>query len=324
MNKYGVEFYEIINKYHETKLLCKEKVQTDFFVYRDEFPKELLIKTLELSKEKAKYVSKNDQDGNLRSDEQVLVNVFKGIMAETIVHIFLLKECGMSQERIRRYDLERGDFKYDPNKEYDVALFTKGVFTKELGVKASKVKRSSLEDFILKQHCIIGKYKYKGRTEDHNSAFYFGVITVYKNQYNENTFISDYLKGDIHTYLVSGATFSEMTGKFCSNYINMNQKNTVYNLGLRTLYAGDVNDCKQKFLSFVNESYRVDYEFSRSRQNQVKAYAMMKDHIGLYHTQRQCPYINNREDIIEFESIYEAKSKGHINCCKYCREHENH
>lgn len=318
MNEYGVRFYEIMHKYHEAELLCQEKIQTDFFVYRDDFPRELLIETLEMSKEKAKHVSRTDQNGMIRNSEKILVNVFKGIMAETIVHIFLLKKCGMSLEQIKRYDLERSDFKYRPDKEYDVALFKNGVFSKELGVKASKMNQGNLKDFVLNQHCIIGKYKYTGRTEDHNLAFYFGVITVYKDVYDEDTFINDYLRGDIHTYLVSGAPFSEMTGEFCSKNINMNQENTVYKLGLRSLYAGDVNDCKQKFLAFADGNPCVNYKFSRSPLHQTKAYAMLNDHIGLYHTQRQCPYIKNKENIIEFDSIYEAKSKGHVNCCKYC------
>lgn len=116
---------------------------------------------MNLAKEKSKYVNVRNQMGANRSSQEVLVNVFKGIMAETVSQIYLTEICGYDHSTVKRYDLERSSFRYDPIKEYDVALFKNNLFWAEIGVKSSKICRNDLNNFLKKQHCIIGKYKYE-------------------------------------------------------------------------------------------------------------------------------------------------------------------
>lgn len=323
MNEFGEKFYELMEKYRNQQLLQKENVLPSFVCYKDNFPADLLKQIESLSKEKSKYVSKKNQNGDIRDANAVVANVFKGVIAETVAHIFLMEVCGFSSDEVKRFDLERGDFVYNPHKEYDVALFSNGKFDREIGVKSSKIGDKEFKKFLQEQHCIIGKYRYNGRADDHDSSFYLGIVIVFEDLYDENQFINNYLNGKVHTYIVSGATFSEMTGEYCTNNIHMKQKNTVYNLGLRSYYAGDAEDCKTKLLKVTNGKKIIDYEYSRDAEKRIKAYVILSNRLGLFHTNRNCKYIKNRDDVIGYSSITEVCNSGCNRLCSYCRELEN-
>ena len=319
MNDYGERFFKLLDKYKAQNIdLLKEEKISDFICYRDDFPSELLIECSNMAGDKAKKVSKKNQKGEIRTDEAVKTNVFKGIIAETVTHLFLLQVCDFSKEEVHRYDLERVSFDYDPKQEYDVALFKDGTFACEIGVKASKIERSELDSFLNKQHCIIAKYRYAGRLEDHNSAFYMGIIIVYNYKYDEESFIEQYSKGMINTYIVSGATLSEMNGELNTNNIKMNQGKTRYNLGLQSLYAGDARDARKKIIDYYNGRNTIDYEYSKDSIKRLNAYALLFDKYGIYHANRNCKYIKDRKDLKGYFSVDEAVKEGHFKPCQYC------
>ena len=320
VNEFGKRFYKILDKYNGKSLLKREIYLEDFVCYCDDFPNELLVENIKLAKEKAKYVSVRNQRGINRSPQEVFVNVFKGIMAETVGQIYLTEICGFDHNSVRRYDLERDSFRYNPEKEYDVGLFRDNLFWSEVGVKASKIQRNRLDNFLKEQHCIIGKYRYDGRAEDHNSAYYLGIIIVYDDSYDVNTFVEEYMKDKIKTYIVSGASFSEMTGVYSSSNIKMNQKGTSYNLGLRSYIAGDADNSKVKLDKIYNDRFVIDYEFSREPGKMVPAYVTVANYLNYFHLTKECPYIIKRDDVIEWKSIHEAKIHGGSTICPECRK----
>lgn len=320
MNGFGKNFYDILKKYRGRTFLKKEIFLDDFICYCDDFPGELLRENIKLAGEKARYVSRRNQRGITRSPEDVKVNVFKGIMAETVGQLYLTEVCGFREESVKRYDFERTSFGYDPKREYDVGIFKDNLLWAEAGVKASKIDRNGFESFLKNQHCIIGKYKYQGRAEDHNSSYYLGIIIVYDVDYNMNTFLDDYLEGKVRTYIVSGASFSEMTGRFSTSNIRMNQEGTTYNLGLRSYIAGDADNSKEKLRKIYNNEPVIDYIYSRDPDKKSAVYVTSANYYRFFHLTAKCPFISGRNDVIRCDSVSEAAERDGIILCPECRK----
>lgn len=319
MNKFGESFYRILGKYKNKTLLKKEVHLNDFICYCDDFPEELLIETIKLSEEKAKYVSNKNQRGEPRSPRQVIINVFKGVIAETVGQLYLMEVCGFDEGAIKRYDLERVSFAYDPKKEYDVGIFKDNSIWSEVGIKASKIDRDGFESFLKSQHCIIGKYHHQGRKEDHNCSYYLGALIVHDIPYNEESFFDDYLDGKIRTYIVSGASFSEMTGHF-SEPIKMNQIGTTYDIGLRSYIAGDADNSKIKLCKIYNNEFVIDYEFSRDLDKRVAAYITAANSYKFFHLTAECRFISQRNDVIKCDTISKARECGANIICPECKK----
>ena len=98
----------------------------------------------------------------------------------------------------------------------------------------------------------------------------------------------------------------------------MNQGLTRYNLGLQSVFAGDAKDTRKKIIDCYNGINTIDYEYSKDSIKRLKAYALLLDRYGIYHTKRECDYIKDRNDLKGYFSIDEAIKEGHIRPCQYC------
>ena len=328
MNDYGKEYYDLLEKYGAT-VLQREELFEGYNCFCDAFPLDLINNAEKIAKEKAPHMNKKNQNGKERTIEQIEGNVFKGIVSEMIAQCYLKYICGLDDSMVRRYDLERPNFKYNHDKEYDLAVFDEsGKFVFEIGVKSSKIKKDKFIEFCKEQHCIIGNYFYKGRSGDKKSAFYMGIVISYDvDNYRDEDIISLFKEKKAHVHLISGATIEEMEGEKRNSNIAMSQDNTTYDMGLRSVYAGDALDCAEKIRELINrwqcgiDAPRTDI-YRYSRENRLRAYVVGFDKYGIYHTLRNCEKIStvSNDNIVEYADVREAVINGHRNWCKYCKQ----
>lgn len=264
MNKYGVEFKNLVesndfsNLFSEEKYIINNKI---FTVLKFNVDKKLVNHCLDIAKEKSNYTMALNQNLEERTDEQKFINAFRGILAETLVHLFLLKKCDLDFSRVKRFDLERASFEYSPE-EYDINII-KG--EEELRLEC---RSSSSWCANIKKACetkpIIGQYINSTKSSESISDLYSCVLFQYDTDYFRknkiykdkdktklNT-IQDILDGNLLVYLPSGTNVEQMTG-VDSRRDNYGQKNTEYNL-VDISKAGDIKSYIKKVKEKTEEA----------------------------------------------------------------------
>ncbi len=182
MNTFGNEFLELV-KNSKTKPVVFPLEQAVSFVKDQQkysikvvaltynnFTTDLLNHCWKIAVEKAKKTMDQNQAGQKRSRNIKIINQFRGVLAETIVHLFLYDECGLSLKNIFRYDLERETFDYNPG-EYDIklALDTPDKKILELEIRSSHNPFSNISRYLSKR----------------------GVLCTYTNNYKQQENVKD-------------------------------------------------------------------------------------------------------------------------------------
>lgn len=235
MNFFGEEFYR----------LYKENQQHEFFVdYAIDLGDEtfavvefqpvnsILNNCYKIAIEKARHTMDEGQNLQIRSRQKKVINQFKGIMAETAIHIYLHRRCDFPLEVIHRWDLERKDFTNASN-EYDLKITNNGI-DYLIESRSSSSYQTGLDRFM-QYYDIIGKYSNRRKNNEKISDMYIRPVfqyigrTMTQNEYRyaiKNTF-ADIRNNELKLFLVAVAGKDEMYGT--NGYTkNMGQGQTVY------------------------------------------------------------------------------------------------
>lgn len=324
MNKYGVKFYDIYEKITDN-LFVIEKIKVngkDFNVLRFDITPELLENCIEISEEKAHYTMDKDQNGKDRPHNVKVAKQLCGVIAETMTHIFLIEVCGIPIYEIKRWDLERPNFKYS-KLEYDVMFSNNG--------KDTRIEvRNSYSYISIENYCttgpILGSYTNFAKVgEDVNDLYirplsqcfvYAGNTTEEKELFKQNI-IEHIKKKDVVPYLVSGTTVAEMYGKN-GHKTNMGQNNTEYQAYPIKL-AGDIlefaNTVKTSYLSSAIKKFIDNHGSLVSKVDIKKDIEILKNvNDELKYRCKGC-YCKIPENVYHY-----AMCKFHTPYCRDCQE----
>ncbi|MCI9081618.1 MAG: hypothetical protein HFI70_04740 [Lachnospiraceae bacterium] len=235
MNEFGKEFYKLYQETddHDYFLHYFFLINGREFHIVEFVPVNSILNNChKIAVEKARYTRDEGQDAKTREPARKVINQFKGIMAETAIHIFLNRECGFSLDCISRWDLVRPDFKSAEN-EYDIKVNEGG---REFCIesRSSSSYRTSLEEFM-QEYDIIGKYTNAVKRQEKKSDLYIRPVFQYENpnmtkkEYQKavgDTY-QDISENSLKLFLVAAAGKEEMYGSK-GYYKNMGQGSTRY------------------------------------------------------------------------------------------------
>ena len=234
-NTYKERYYEIIKELREKKYDFFERFEETIVLPYDKTlgikPQEkrvvvklringmLLCNAYELAKIKAKYTNDKNQSGKERPMDIKIMNQLKGILAEIGVQLILEEVLGLDD--VKRWDLERESFEYS-TAEYDLkfSIGNKEYFCES---RSSTSYKTTLSEFLSTCH-VIGPYTSEVKKKEEANDYYFRPVFQYKNLYSKeqeylpydairNTF-KDIVNGNLSLYFISGATKSDMFGKY--------------------------------------------------------------------------------------------------------------
>ena len=269
MNEYGFNFNTVYFKATENMLVRETKQFNGkpFNVYRFCPTDAILNCCRDIANAKLPYVMGFSQNLQVRSTEQKLVQIFTGVLAETMVHVFLIEVCGIPPKNICRYDLERKDFLYHASEEYDLKI----VFgTNQSFIEARNSRRHvQADDFSAGSDYdtavyIIGQYLNQQKQQESINTLYVRPIlqetTRSVSPYNGLTMDSlcqEILNGVSIPYIISGTDASHMFGKE-SELKQLGQNNTMYRV-FSIEKAGDANVfasmVKSEYIKLCSESF---------------------------------------------------------------------
>lgn len=241
MNQFGREFTELFKKYKNYQYF--REVKLDFgIVLEFHAPADIYNNCYKIAREKAKFTMSYSQRLILRAPKEKVIKQFKGVLAETAIHLYLIQVCNIPFNAVHRWDLERDTFEYSPN-EYDLKITTgeKAIFIES---RSSDSYKTSLESFV-KYYDIIGKYSNKRKRGEKEADIYMRPVYQFepciKAEERTEKLYETYKmiqSKSLKLYLVSGAVREEMYGP--NSYAkNMLQGDTIYQC-LKIIDAGDM------------------------------------------------------------------------------------
>lgn len=241
MNNFGNEFIELYKKYRDYQYFVEVKL--DFgMVLEFNAPADIYNNCYKIAREKAKYTMDYSQSLEKRTLEEKIIKLFKGILAEASIQLYLVQKCNIPFDKVHRWDLERNSFKYTSD-EYDVKIVTeKGdIFIES---RSSDSYKTTLNMFV-NGYDIIGRYSNQRKTYEKMADLYLRPVYQFmpciKEEEREDKLFQTYKMIQaklLRLYLVSGATKEEMYGK--KSYMkSMQQGETSYQC-LKIIDAGDM------------------------------------------------------------------------------------
>lgn len=235
MNNFGDEFYQLYEENREHDFFMDYVIDMgdkNFSVVEFMPVNSILNNCYKIAVEKSKYTMDEGQNLEIRERRKKIINQFKGIMAETAIHIFLNQKCGFSLDSVHRWDLERSSFT-DTRNEYDIKITQSGVDF-YIESRSSSSYKTDLRRFMM-YYDIIGKYSNQKKNNERISDMYVRPVFQYINcimtqrEYEKaiyNTF-SDISNNKLKLYLVATVGKKEMYGE--SGYSkSMGQRGTQY------------------------------------------------------------------------------------------------
>jgi hypothetical protein len=239
MNRFGKEFFNLVRNSTQSLINFSPEKEISLNGNRfisvieltySNFSKKLLENCLKIAKEKAQKTMSKNQAGEDRPFEIKVINQFRGVLAETIVHLYLHYECGIPLQNIKRYDLERRTFDYSPE-EYDLKIIKNG---KEytLEVRSSHDYYGDLKKYLEKRGIIcayINKYKLQENIKDISCAVIF-QLKGYSGPLDNNTrskFFEDFERERYKIYFITHCATKDVC-KEKSYKTNLGQKSTEY------------------------------------------------------------------------------------------------
>ena len=227
LNKYGLDYSLIKEKeVLRGRKVYKKDEKTICFL---DLNSSLLENCLDIATAKAKKTMNENQAGDVREMNVKIAKQLQGVVAETLVHLYLERLEGV--EEVKRFDIERENFLYS-SKEFDVDFIKNN--------KRYKCEiRSTIDHHNLglfnwyKRQSIIGPYTNKMKTREELSDFYFSVVFLFSDKkkvkkYNVDTFEDDLRNKDIIPVLLSVASKKDMLEK--AHFGSLGQKDTKYRL----------------------------------------------------------------------------------------------
>lgn len=256
MNIFGDEFYQLYeeNKEHEFFVDYVIDLGDERFSVVEFSPvNSILNNCYKIAVEKSKYTMDEGQNLEIRERRKKIINQFKGIMAETAIHIFLNRKCGLPIDTIHRWDLERSSFA-DTRNEYDIKITQSG---EEFFIesRSSSSYKTDLRRFMM-YYDIIGKYSNQKKNNERVSDMYVRPVFQYidcvmtQEEYEVAIYdtFSDISNNRLKLYLVATAGKKEMYGE--SGYSkNMGQGGTQY----QCIKIKDAHDIMQTLTIYLNE-----------------------------------------------------------------------
>lgn len=221
MNQFGKEFKKLYeeNQQHEFFIDHEIDLGDKTFAVVEFVPvNSILNNCYKIARVKARYTMDESQSLEIREPEKKVINQFKGIMAETAIHIYLHRRCNFSIEDIHRWDLERTTFT-DAHNEYDLKISRNGV-DYFIESRSSSSYRSGLDQFMLR-YDIIGKYSNRRKSSEKVSDMYVRPVfqyvnrTLTKDEYELAVYdtCSDISDKNLKLFLVAVAGKDEMYGE---------------------------------------------------------------------------------------------------------------
>ena len=218
VNKFGEDFLRLVNNtakplvnFPEEKIIKFSKNSKEYLIpfielTFENFVRDLMINCYNIAIEKAKKTMPQDQAGNIRPPKIKVVNQFRGVLAETIVHLFLYYKCNVNIKNIYRYDLERETFDYKPQ-EYDIKVVINNE-EKELEIRSSNNPYNSLENYLARRGVICAYTNSFKLSEDFKDL---SIAVIYDKTAHtgplsfeqREKFIKDFAKNEYKIYLVT-------------------------------------------------------------------------------------------------------------------------
>lgn len=249
------EGYQNINKLEilrEKSVITQEGTgyEREYKVFKVQMNEDIIQHALNVAEEKSKYVMDEDQAEQIRTPEQKILSVFRGVLAETASQIFLEDTI---KSTVKRFDLERSSFEYSSD-EYDIKIFNDNT-SFEIEIRSSENYK---HDFItgLEKFDIIGAYTNQKKQREEPSDFYIRPLYQYDpilnaQEKNLENFISKLNTEEITLYLVAGTT-----GEYMEKYNRlkkMGQNNTEFRcLWLQHPTAYDI----KKFSELLEKEFK--------------------------------------------------------------------
>lgn len=201
---------------------------------------------LEMAKEKAQYTMDYSQSGDIRSPEVKINKAFQGILAEYAVHKFINEVLSVPYSNIRRYDIERTDFQYRANEEFDIKIFQNNSWL-DCEIRSS-ISSGYPVYTTFNNMDIIGPYynAYK-RGFEQIADFYIRPFYIMNNKnfnIKSSSLYDALLNDEGKLYILTGATKQDFT-KY--SYIqSMNQGETEYR-AIKIREVGGIEGFYNKF-----------------------------------------------------------------------------
>lgn len=229
-------FFYDYQKLNTTHLFSAENITTkkgtqyerQYQVLKVNMNEALIQHALKIAQIKSQYTMNANQAEEARTPEQKLLSAFRGILAETAVHILLEKYLNTTKTAIKRFDLERESFEYSSD-EYDLQL----IYNHHSYEMESRSSENYKQDLAkgLERLDILGTYTNGTKIKEEPAEFYIRPLYQYTNftgfqERNINKYIHMLRQEEIILYLTSG-TDRETMAKY-GRLKPMGQNNTLY------------------------------------------------------------------------------------------------
>lgn len=199
------------------KLYVEEIKREDLFVqcknnifpfYKVNLSKNMFDICSEISELKNKHLITHGQDYKERTKSKLYEDPFHGILAETAVHLWLLKN-GINKECIVRFDLERPSWEHPslwnkPEIEYDLKIKVSKA-ERDIEVKSSTFTNDI--NYVMNRYHLIGGHINQTSESVKPCEYYFQVFIQTDNK--PITF-EDYHNNKVIIYLTCGTTLSDL------------------------------------------------------------------------------------------------------------------
>ncbi len=244
MNKHGKNFLNLLkeksnlinfNQEREITFNLEEKRFTIPIIElkRENIDEELIKNIYNISLEKAEKTMKLNQNLEEREQYIKIIKSFRGILAETIVHLYLHYICEIPIDKIKRYDLERETFEYK-KEEYDIKICSSHQNTPcyIIEVRSSNNPYENIEDYLAERGIICAYTNNQKKTEE---AKDISIAIIYKlsghkgnlKEKMEKNFFEDFYENKYTIYFPTHCALKE-TCYNLSKKTNLGQNNTEY------------------------------------------------------------------------------------------------
>ena len=158
MNEFGKEFFNLLEKRNNFIFFPEEKtmnfynngneykIETVILDYSN-FDKELINNCYKIADVKSRKTMDFNQAGKKRILKEKIMKQFRGVLAETIVHLYLYYRCNIDKNNIKRYDIERESFEYS-QEEYDVNVILNNNKIITLEIRSSNNPYKNISDYL--------------------------------------------------------------------------------------------------------------------------------------------------------------------------------
>lgn len=201
---------------------------------------------LEMAKEKAQHTMDYSQNGTKRPLNVKINKAFQGMFAEYSVHKFLNQILDVPYSDIKRYDMERSDFQYRSEEEFDIRIYKNNQW---LDCEIRSSISGGYQVFTTFNNMdVIGPYfNTHKRNFEQVADFYirpFYIMDIKNFNTNNNSLYDALLNDEGKLYILTGATRQDFAQYSYTK--SMNQNDTTYK-AIKIKEIGGVEGFYSKF-----------------------------------------------------------------------------